>query len=82
LCEPPQLVRVSPRSGAELTSAPTDRRLNCGITRNGGRVDRKVFLKSVCGLGVCGCGLNLLGASHPAEAAETPAEDQRLVSAR
>lgn len=45
-------------------------------------MDRKEFLKSVCGLGVCGCALNLLGAPVPLQAAEAPAEDQRLVFAR
>ena len=45
-------------------------------------MDRKAFLKSVCGLGVCGCGLNLLGAPRPAEAADAPPEDQRLAFAR
>jgi hypothetical protein len=45
-------------------------------------VDRKDFLKSVCGLGVCGCAVNLLGATGVARAAETPAEDGRLVFAR
>jgi hypothetical protein len=49
-------------------------------------MDRKEFLKSVCGLGVCGCTLNLLAAAGPVLAAETPAEtppeDQRLVFAR
>jgi hypothetical protein len=41
-------------------------------------VDRKEFVKSVCGLGVCGCVLNLLGSPNLLHAAETPAEDQRL----
>jgi hypothetical protein len=45
-------------------------------------MDRKDFLKSVCGLGVCGCALNLLGTPDPLGAAETSAEDQRLVFAR
>jgi hypothetical protein len=45
-------------------------------------VDRNRFLKSVCGLGVCGCALNLLAAPDPLQAAESPAEDQRLVFAR
>jgi len=49
-------------------------------------MDRKEFLKSVCGLGACGCALNLLGAPLPLQAAEapaqTPAEDQRLVFTR
>ena len=45
-------------------------------------MDRKEFLKGVCGLGVCGCALNVLGPSVPVQAAEAPAEDQRLVFAR
>ena len=51
-------------------------------------MDRKRFLKSVCGVGVCGCALNLLGAPSLLDAAETPRpaetpkEDQRLVFAR
>ena len=40
-------------------------------------MDRKEFLKSACGLGVCGCALNLLGAASPLEAAEPSAEEQR-----
>jgi hypothetical protein len=45
-------------------------------------VDRKEFLKSACGLGVCGCALSLLGVAEPLQAAETAAEDQRLAFAR
>jgi len=45
-------------------------------------MDRKRFLKSVCGLGVCGCALNLLSTPSPLHAAETPTEDQRLLFAR
>jgi hypothetical protein len=45
-------------------------------------MDRKEFLKSVCGLGVCGCALNLLSAPSLLHAAEAPAEDQRLAFAR
>lgn len=41
-------------------------------------MDRKEFLKTACGLGVCGCALNLFGMTAPLMAAETPAEDQRL----
>ncbi len=45
-------------------------------------MDRKEFLKSACGLGVCGCAVSLLGAASPLQAAEAPAEDQRLAFAR
>lgn len=45
-------------------------------------MDRKEFLKSVCGLGVCGCAASLLGVSRPARAEDKPAEDQRLAFAR
>lgn len=45
-------------------------------------MDRKEFLKSACGVGLCGCALNLLGALSPLQAAEAPAEDQRLAFAR
>jgi len=45
-------------------------------------MDRKEFLKSACGLGVCGCALSLLGAPEPLPAGETAAPDQRLVFAR
>ncbi len=45
-------------------------------------MDRKEFLKSACGLGVCGCALSLLGTPAPVQAAEPPAEDQRLVFVR
>ena len=53
-------------------------------------MDRKEFLKSACGIGVCGCALNLVGASsllYAAEPAAQPnaqpsAEDQRLAFAQ
>ena len=41
-------------------------------------MDRKEFLKSACGLGVCGCVLSLLGSPGRVQAAETPGEDPRL----
>lgn len=50
--------------------------------RNGESMDRKEFLKNACGLGICGCALNLLGVSSPLRAADAPAEDQRLLFAR
>jgi hypothetical protein len=45
-------------------------------------MDRKEFLKSACGLGVCGCAMNLFGETKPTPAAEPPAEDRRLLFAR
>lgn len=45
-------------------------------------MDRKEFLKSACGLGVCGCAVGLLGAPVPSNAAEAAAEDQRLAFVR
>lgn len=49
-------------------------------------MDRKDFLKSACALGVCGCALNLLGATSLLGAGkstdEPDAADQRLVFAR
>ena len=45
-------------------------------------MDRKEFLKSACGLGVCGCALSLLGAPEPLHAGDTAAPDQRLAFAR
>jgi hypothetical protein len=45
-------------------------------------MDRKEFLKTACGLGMCGCALNLFGTTTPLLAAETPAEDQRLAMVR
>jgi len=45
-------------------------------------VDRQEFLKTVCGLGVCGCALNLLGTTTPLLAVDPPAEDQRLAFVR
>ncbi len=45
-------------------------------------MDRKEFLKTACGLGLCGCALNILGTTTPLLAAETPAEDQRLALVR
>jgi hypothetical protein len=44
-------------------------------------MDRKEFLKNVCGLGVCGCALGVLD-SPPASAGEPTAEDRRLLFAR
>lgn len=45
-------------------------------------MDRKEFLRSVCGLGVCGCAASFLGSPLPARAEDTPPEDQRLAFAR
>ncbi len=45
-------------------------------------MDRKEFLKSACGLGVCGCALSLLGAPEPLHAEDTAAPDRRLAFAR
>lgn len=57
-------------------------------------MDRMEFLKHACGVGVCGCALNMLGAAsllHAAEPAAKPvaepppqpaADDQRLAFAR
>ena len=45
-------------------------------------MDRKEFLKSACGLGVCGCALSLLGVPEPLQAGDTAAPDQRLAFAR
>lgn len=45
-------------------------------------MDRKEFLKSACGLGVCGCAVNLIGAPEPVQAVETPAADPRLAFTR
>lgn len=45
-------------------------------------MDRKEFLKSACGLGVCGCALHLLGAPETLLAEETTAPDRRLAFAR
>jgi hypothetical protein len=45
-------------------------------------VDRMEFLKSACGLGVCGCALSLLAAPEPSDAGEAAAPDQRLAFAR
>ena len=53
-----------------------------GTARKGANMDRKEFLKSACGLGVCGCALSFLGVPEPLKAAEAPAEDPRLAFAR
>ncbi len=45
-------------------------------------MDRKAFLKSACGLGVCGCALTLFRAAEPLHAAVTDVPDQRLAFAR
>jgi hypothetical protein len=45
-------------------------------------VDRKEFLKSVCGLGVCGCAMSIVGAPAKVQAEEAAPPDQRLAFAR
>jgi predicted hydrocarbon binding protein len=45
-------------------------------------MDRKDFLKGVCGLGICGCALNFLGKPEPLGAEEAAPPDQRLDFAR
>jgi hypothetical protein len=45
-------------------------------------VDRKQFLKSACGLGVCGCVLGMLDPAEGLASVQTQAPDQRLAFAR
>ncbi len=45
-------------------------------------MDRKEFLKTVCGLGACGCAMGLASAPASLAAAEAPADEQRLLFAR
>lgn len=45
-------------------------------------MNRKEFVKSACGLGVCGCALSLLGAPEVIQAEDTAARDQRLALAQ
>lgn len=45
-------------------------------------MDRKNFIMSACGLGVCGCALNFLGKPEKLSAADAAAADQRLAFAR
>jgi hypothetical protein len=45
-------------------------------------VDRLEFLKTVCGLGACGCALNLIGRSEVLHASATDGDEQRLAFAR
>jgi hypothetical protein len=45
-------------------------------------MDRKEFFKSACGLGVCGCALNLLVKPEPLRAEDTTPPDQKLAFAR
>jgi hypothetical protein len=45
-------------------------------------VDRKAFLKTVCGLGVCGCVASLVDPPDVLAAAPEQAQDQRLAFAR
>lgn len=45
-------------------------------------MDRKEFLKTACGLGVCGCAVGLLGVAEPAQAEEAAPPDQRLAFTR
>jgi hypothetical protein len=45
-------------------------------------VDRKAFLKTVCGLGVCGCVASLVDPREALAATPEQAQDQRLAFAR
>lgn len=45
-------------------------------------MDRKEFLKSACGAGICGCAFSWLGAPAPAVAEEPSPEKQQLAFAR
>lgn len=45
-------------------------------------MDRKEFLKSACGAGLCGCAFAWLGGPAAAAAAEPSAEEQKLAFAR
>ncbi len=45
-------------------------------------MDRKAFLKTVCGLGVCGCVASLVDPTEALAAAPQQAPDQRLAFAR
>lgn len=45
-------------------------------------MDRKEFLKSACGAGLCGCAFTWLGAPPPAAAEEPSADAQRLAFIR
>lgn len=45
-------------------------------------MNRMEFLKSACGLGVCGCALSLLDPPEPVAAGDAPAQDQRLAFVR
>ena len=45
-------------------------------------MDRKEFLKSACGAGLCGCAFTWLGAPPPAAAEEPSADAQRLAFVR
>ncbi len=45
-------------------------------------MDRKKFLQSVCGAGICGCALSFLAAPEALKAEEAAPADQRLAFAR
>jgi hypothetical protein len=45
-------------------------------------MERKDFLKGMCGIGACGCALNFLGAAGALSAEEAAPPDQRLAFAR
>jgi len=45
-------------------------------------MDRKDFLRSACGLGVCGCALNFLATPELARAEDAAPPDQKLAFAR
>ncbi len=45
-------------------------------------MDRKEFLKSACGAGICGCAFSWLGAPAPAVAEEPSAEKRQLAFVR
>jgi hypothetical protein len=59
----------------------------CGVPAwcrllEGGRVDRKTFLKTMCGLGACSCVAGLCSPAEALSAAADQAPDQRLAFAR
>jgi predicted hydrocarbon binding protein len=73
------MLNNSPDPGHEAsTGFETDER----TAQKEGNVDRKEFLKSACGLGVCGCALNLLGPADVSAATTVDVPDQRLAFAR
>jgi hypothetical protein len=68
--------------GGFPTIQGVDGRVTDCTGRKGGDVDRKAFLKTVCGLGMCGCVARLIDPPEALAAGAAEVPDQRLAFAR